>query len=375
MNILMLNYEFPPIGGGASPVSYDIGKGLVEKGHKVTVVTMAFQDLPKYEVMDGMEVYRVKCWRTEKMVCHPWEQATYILAAMRFIKRYLDIKEYDICLNHFIIPTGVVAWRLKRKYKIPYVITSHGSDVIGHNNKRFKLLYSIVKAPWKMIARNAAVIISPSKYLKELILQTEPNAVVEIIRNGVDMDFYTRTADKRKSMLVMCRLQETKNVQYILNALSAINMNGWELNILGEGPYKESLQRIVDNNHLKDKVFFRGWVTNKSDEHLKYIQEASIYLSASKVENCPTSILEVLSCGANILLSDIPAHRQLVQEIDDSVFFSNENVDELVTKLQTLIIKLENSNELSNQYCLDDYEWSKSINKYEQCLFDSAKKE
>lgn len=42
----MLNYEFPPLGGGASPVSYDISKGLVSLGHSVDVVTMGFGDLP-----------------------------------------------------------------------------------------------------------------------------------------------------------------------------------------------------------------------------------------------------------------------------------------------------------------------------------------
>ena len=50
MKILMLNYEFPPLGGGASPVSYEIAKGYVELGHEVTVVTMAFQGLKKFEI-------------------------------------------------------------------------------------------------------------------------------------------------------------------------------------------------------------------------------------------------------------------------------------------------------------------------------------
>lgn len=36
----MLNYEFPPLGGGASPVSYEIAKGYTKLGHDVDVVTM-----------------------------------------------------------------------------------------------------------------------------------------------------------------------------------------------------------------------------------------------------------------------------------------------------------------------------------------------
>ena len=118
MNILMLNYEFPPIGGGASPVSYDIARRLADAGHQITVVTMAYKGLPKEEEVGKMKVYRIPCLRTKKMVCHPWEQATYILSAIHFIRKQRKIQEYDICYTHFIIPTGVVAWWLKKKYNL-----------------------------------------------------------------------------------------------------------------------------------------------------------------------------------------------------------------------------------------------------------------
>ncbi len=45
LNILILNYEFPPLGGGASPVSYEIAKGYVGLGHEVSVVTMSYPGL------------------------------------------------------------------------------------------------------------------------------------------------------------------------------------------------------------------------------------------------------------------------------------------------------------------------------------------
>ena len=74
MKILMLNYEFPPLGGGASPVSYEIAKGYAKLGHKVDVVTMGYKNLPKFEIKEGINIFRVKCWRSKKEICHPWEQ-------------------------------------------------------------------------------------------------------------------------------------------------------------------------------------------------------------------------------------------------------------------------------------------------------------
>ena len=69
MRILMLNYEFPPLGGGASPVSYELAKGYVARGHQVDVVTMRYKGLSAFEVQDGINICRVKCWRSHKEIC------------------------------------------------------------------------------------------------------------------------------------------------------------------------------------------------------------------------------------------------------------------------------------------------------------------
>ena len=118
MRILMLNYEFPPLGGGASPVSYEIAKGLVELGHSVDVVTMGFKGLPSFECIDGINVYRVRCLRSKKEICKSYEMLSYVISAKLFLGRFLKKHKYDICHCHFIIPTGIVALWVKKKFGI-----------------------------------------------------------------------------------------------------------------------------------------------------------------------------------------------------------------------------------------------------------------
>jgi glycosyltransferase involved in cell wall biosynthesis len=372
MNILVLNYEFPPIGGGASPVSYEIGKGLADLGHQITVVTMAYRDLPLYEEKDGMKIYRIKCLRKEKRVCHPWEQATYILSAVSFIRRKLDVRTYDICHVHFIIPTGPVAWWLKRKYRLPYVITSHGSDVLGHNNKRFKILYKMLKSPWSAIVRSAEAVVAPSCYLEELMRRSEPNGNYVGIVNGIDTVFFTGGERKKKQILIMCRLQETKNVQCVLRALHRLELHDWKVLILGDGPYREKLKELVREYHLQEQVEFRGWVENRSKEHLCILQESAIYISASKVENCPTSVLEAAACGDHLLLSDIPAHRQLAEPLDSKIFFPADRDDVLAEQLGSLMETINGNGDMKNHYDMEPYDWKISIKKYEDLLQKTA---
>ena len=59
MRILIINYEFPPLGGGGGVASYQIAKGLVARGHEVDVLTTGRRGLPSNEVVDGIGVYRV----------------------------------------------------------------------------------------------------------------------------------------------------------------------------------------------------------------------------------------------------------------------------------------------------------------------------
>ena len=59
MRILMLSYEFPPLGGGGAKVVYGLSQELVRVGHAVDLVTMGFKGLPGYEKVNGVHVYRV----------------------------------------------------------------------------------------------------------------------------------------------------------------------------------------------------------------------------------------------------------------------------------------------------------------------------
>ncbi len=115
--ILLLNYEFPPLGGGASPVSFELAKHLTEGGAErssshiphtpfniqhsplqIDAVTMGFKGLPEYEeVNPNFRIHRVKCWRSKKEICHPWEQLTYLFTGYKKCVELLQKNTYDVC--------------------------------------------------------------------------------------------------------------------------------------------------------------------------------------------------------------------------------------------------------------------------------------
>ena len=67
MNILVLNYEFPPIGGGGGAVSRDLAISLQRRGHRVLVITMQYGSLPEKEEIEGVVIYRVNVYVNRKV--------------------------------------------------------------------------------------------------------------------------------------------------------------------------------------------------------------------------------------------------------------------------------------------------------------------
>lgn len=345
MNILVLNYEYPPIGGGGAAVTKELCNKISEHGNQVDVVTMGFKELPSIEKKDNVTVHRVKCWRTKQRVCHPWEQLSYCIRAYKYIVKELEITKYDFIHCHFIIPTGLVALFLKKKYGIRYILTAHGSDVIGHNNDRFSLLYKVITPGWKKIVRNASIITAPSQYLVNKIHQTVSDVEVELVPNGINVsDYYY--SEKKKSLITLTRLQKSKGVQDLINACAELDLNGWEINILGDGPYRGELEKIVREKNMAEKVRFRGHV--EGDERMKYLSQAGGFFSGSRFEAFSLSVLEASLCGCNIIATNIEPHVLLVGEEHT---YASEN--ELKKKLETLFT----SDPLNYEYKNERYDW------------------
>ena len=366
MRILMLNYEFPPLGGGASPVSYEIAKGYVKLGHSVDVVTMSYKNLPFYEVVDGINVYRVPCLRSKKEICHPHEMLTYIISAKRFLKNHLKKNKYDINHTHFIIPTGFVALWLKKNYQLPYIVTSHGSDVIGYN-KRFKYFYPFLINNWKKIIKEAKYVTTPSKFLQNEIKKKTNDGNFIVIPNGIDKNKF-KPMKKEKKILVVSRFFENKGVQDIIEAVSEkelkqeLEKGNWRISIVGDGPYKNFLENKVNQKGLNNLITFKGWLDNNSKEIKELYGKAKIFISASYFESFGLTLLEALQSECYPLVSNIEGHKEILK--DDKYFFGKNNTNKLRNKIK-ITIKSKN---LNQKIIINKFYWKNIIERYEEVL-------
>ena len=141
MRILMLCYEFPPVGGGASRVVKGLTSQLTDSGHAVDLVTTRFNGDKSFEQFGDFRIWRVRCWRRLADRSTAIELATYIFMAFFVVFRLARTNRYDVCHVHFLLPDGVIAWLLKLCLGLRFIVTAHGSDVPGYNPDRFLAVY------------------------------------------------------------------------------------------------------------------------------------------------------------------------------------------------------------------------------------------
>jgi glycosyltransferase involved in cell wall biosynthesis len=359
----MLNHEFPPVGGGAGQVTFELSKQLVQMGHLVDVVTMHYGDLPRFETSEGVNICRTPAIRKRPDICHTHELATYLPGAL--IKTvYLARREkYDIIHCHFIVPGGPLAWMTGKITEIPFLITCHGTDVPQHNPDRFESAHKLISPAWRFLARRSPVLVSPSSALKEQILRNCPDAKVEIIPNGIHTSQF-KPKEKTKSILMCSRILNFKGFQYAIRAIKETRL-GWQVNVVGQGPYLSELRKLAEGS--KTPIKFWGRLERTGSKFFELFGKSSIFIFPSGAENFPSVLLEAMAAGMAIITSTAGGCPEVVGEAGLKV--QPKDVAGIHSNLQ----KLTSSDELRHRLAaaalhrVKLFSWEKVAGQYVDC--------
>ncbi len=357
MKILMLNYEYPPLGGGASPFTKELSTEL-SKEHHVDVVTMGYKCLKKVEKKGKLTIYRVPCIRSKKESSNAFEMLTYLFSAFFKCLNLVKKNKYDLIHSHFIIPTSITAYALKKIFNIKYIISSHGSDVPEYNPDRFQLLHKLVFPVWSLVSQNSEYIHTPSNTMKKIILNKKKINNIIVIPYGVYVK-KSKVQKKEKIILYAGRLFERKGVQYLIKASNKLP-KGWKIIIAGEGYYKPTLINLAKT--IKTKVEFTGWLS-KPELH-KIYRRSSIFVLPSLEESFGIVLAEGMMYSNAIITSKGTACEEVVG--NSGILVQRKNVGELEKALISLTSnkKLLKKYQRKAQKKINIYSWDNVLNKY-----------
>lgn len=298
--LLKTSYEFPPLGGGGAKVVYGVATRLAARGHSVDLFTMHYRGLPREEKVAGVNVWRVPGVRLSMSTCYFPEMIPYVIFASYTAVRHARLRQYSLNHTHFIFPGGIVAYLVKKRTGLPYIITAHGSDVPHYNPDRFRLLHRLLRPFWRKVVASADLIICPSKSIEDLIRLNGGSVNTRIIPNAIDTEKFKPRQKNPRNLLVVTRMFERKGVQFLLRALAGRGSE-FNINIVGDGPYLPTLKTLA--KELQIEARFWGHVDNDSAQLKELYETASIFVFTSEAENFPIVLLEAMIAGAAIITS------------------------------------------------------------------------
>ncbi len=190
------------------------------------------------------------------------------------------------------------------------------------------------------------------------------------IKNGIHIDQLMQVNDlrcysiKKIDIIIIARFVEQKNVSRVLSVLSKCKNLG-KVVWYGEGVEMASARVEVNNSALENIFEFRGVKPRK--EVLEAIDKSIVYLSLSKWEGIGVANLEALSLPTEVILSDIPAHRELVSNLN----FTLVNLKSSDEKIANIIDSKIMAHEQRERFLLErsaatrlDYDLRVLIGKY-----------
>jgi glycosyltransferase involved in cell wall biosynthesis len=336
MRLLFVNYEFPPVGGGAAYASLATARELVVMGHQLDFLTSATPGAQKDEEIDGIRVFRVRCHRRGVHDIGLLGALSFLAFAVPRLRALAKHNRYDACHYYFGLPTGVLSCVPGAHRASPYIISLRGSDVPGYSRELRKIHYFMLPIT-RRIWWGAHRVIANSQDLRRLAAASMPDLRVDVILNGAAMP-QTPPIEVRQCsegrILTVSRLIERKGLDTLIQAVARSRDRKLHLDIAGEGPEGPALRRLARSLGVADRVRFHGFV-DRAQLGCLY-SSADVFTLVSRAESCSMAMLEAMAAGLPIVATKVGGNVELIEHNVNGLLVEPENIDVLESALSAL---------------------------------------
>jgi glycosyltransferase involved in cell wall biosynthesis len=312
MKILVLNHEYPPIGGGGGQACLHIVEELAKRGDEITVITAHFRDHPREERSGNMRIIRVPSLRRQPFRIGFTGMGVYIISAILAGLKVIRLWKPELIHVHFAVPAGVSALILHYLTRTPYLLTSHLGDVPGGVPEKtsgwFRLVFPFTKPVWRKAARIVAV----SSFTASLV-QEHYHVLPKIIPNGIDLSAISHEIHTHNPPRIVFagRFMPQKNLLTFIDVLESVRDLDWTCSMLGDGPLFPEVVDKIKAIGLSDRVTLPGWVSTETI--ISLFKESDILLMPSLSEGLSVVGVQALMAGLAIVANNVGGFADLVE--------------------------------------------------------------
>lgn len=364
MKIAIIVSLFPPKWlGGTEIAAYNIAKYLAKNGHEVHVITSLDKETPKKDFKEGFYIHRIKLHF----------KIPFISIMIYFRDVYTLIRKIRPDVVHCqSFNVGWMPYLINIFYKYNYIIYGRGSDI--YTNYQFKNI--IVK----LTIKNANAVIALTEDMKKEISKIFQREIF-VIPNGISIDNYRKNQsndichrNNEKIILYVGTLRSIKGIKYLIDAMKIISQYcpNTRLLLVGDGEKRKSLENLVDELDLGQRITFVGRVSNKDVP--KYMASSDVFVLPSLSEGFPNVILEAMASGLPIVATKIRGLPEIICEGINGYLVEPKNSGEIAEKIIYLVNNIEVAHSMSENNIRDvkQYAWENVVKKledvYSECI-------
>lgn len=332
LQVLVLCFEYPPIGGGGGVGARQYAEAWAAAGHGVTVLTSGFEDLPVEEFSGGLRVIRLRvAGRQQRATATNRALFGYLVAgAAWLVRNRAALVDVDVVNTHFSIPTGPLGVFASRLLDVPNVLTIIGGDIYDPSKKSSPHRHLWSRIANRRIIGSADSVIAISNDTRaraqryygirrpiQVIPYGFPPPGVDCgapeaeVRTTRRIDEADRGGDDVFRLIAVGRLVARKGFDHLLRSLAGLPPRV-RLEVIGDGPLSESLQNLASELGVADRVRWPGFLDRPTI--LRQMARADCFVLSSLHEGLGIVVQQAMFSGLPVVATDNGGQTDLITD-------------------------------------------------------------
>lgn len=302
-HILIINWQdwTNPLSGGAEVHLYEIFKRLTG-GFNITLLCTHFEDAPKREEINGIDIYRVG------------SRNTFNFHVPKAYKEITKKKKFDLVIEDLNKIPFLGKFFIREK-RIALIHHLFGKTIYSETNSLFASYVYFSEKLIPKFYKNVPIIAVSKSSKKELVEMGLSANNIKVVYNGVDMKSYKSSTKLTKNPTIIClaRMKKYKKMDILLDAIPEVLKVVPDLKVIlvGDGDDLPRLESIVLEKGIEDALEFTGFVS--AEKKIELLSSSWVSVNTSPKEGWGLTSIEAQACGTPSIVPDSPGLRETVK--------------------------------------------------------------
>lgn len=315
MKLLLVNYMETTAPGGINTAVRQVGRTLALRGHEITVLQPNPGGRPREEICDGITIQRVDAPLSELL----YGFDVFLLADLKARYNALSPDVVHVQGYHSLFSSEAVYLVRRLDPRVPLIFSFH-LDVYRERFLARRLWNVYKKTIGRKMVGALSRVVADSEFEAETISREfgVPRDQISVIPLGVSVVDTRKTPgdDCGPRLLYVGHLVKRKNVQSIVESLHVLvhqkNVRDASLTIVGGGPERESISRVIGERGLEAHVTMKPFLERA--DLMREIKNADVFVLLSNSEAYGIAVAEALALGTPCIVTNSSALSEFTRE-------------------------------------------------------------